>query len=156
MRGLVASDRSENAEALASLQVLGLDFEGLGVGVARVWGLPESFQRCMRKPLGSPIQRVPEQGVERLRRVAMAANEVASALLFSEAATLDEQLAQIGTRYARPLALPAEAIGQSILRGRHKLVALAHALELRVDPGTSAARLLQLPPAAQGAGAPGR
>ena len=153
VRGLVASDRSENAEALASLQVLGLDFEGLGVGVARVWGLPESLQRCMRKPLGSPIQRVPEQGVERLRRVAMAANEVASALLFSEAATLDEQLAQIGTRYARPLALPAEAIGQSILRGRHKLVALAHALELRVDPGTSAARLLQLPPAAQGAGA---
>ena len=107
--------------------MLGLDFEGLGVGVARVWGLPESLQRCMRKPLGSPIQRVPEQGVERLRRVAMAANEVASALLFSEAATLDEQLAQIGTRYARSLALPAEAIGQSILRGRHKLVALTRA-----------------------------
>lgn len=67
----------------------------------------------------------------------------------------DVQLAQIGTRYARPLALSAETIGQSILRGRRNLVALARALELRVDPGTPAARLLQLPPPVQGVGAVG-
>lgn len=145
VRGLVATDRSDNAEALASVQVLGLNFEDLGVGVARVWGLPESLQHCMRKPLGSPMQRAPEQGVERLRRVAMAANEVASTLLFSEGPSLNENLAQIGIRYARPLALSAEAIAQATLRARHKLVALAQALELRVEPGTPAARLLQLP-----------
>lgn len=145
VRGLVASDRSEDAEALASLQVLGLSFEDLGVGVARVWGLPDSLQRCMRKPLGSPMQRAPEQGVERLRRVAMAANEVASTLLFSDARSLDENLAQIGMRYSRPLAFSVEAIAQATLRARHKLVALAQALELRVEPGTPAARLLQLP-----------
>lgn len=146
VRDLVATDRSDAAEARASLQVLGLGFEDLGVGVARVWCLPESLQRCMRKPLGSPMQRPPESGVERLRWAAMAANEVASALLLNAPSSVDESLARIGAQYARPLALSAEAIVQATLRARHKLVALAQALELRVEPGSPADRLLQLPP----------
>ena len=154
VRSLVASGRLEGGEEAASVQVLGLGFEDLGVGVARVWGLPDSLQRCMRKPLGSPMQRAPEQGVERLRWAAMAANEVASALLFSEPAQLEGQLGQVGTRYARTLALSAEAIADATLRARHKLVALAEALDLRVDPDTPAARLLKLPPAAGAQAAP--
>ena len=154
VRSLVASGRMEGGEEAASVQVLGLGFEDLGVGVARVWGLPESLQRCMRKPLGSPMQRAPEQGVERLRWAAMAANEVASALLFGEPAQLEGQLGQVGTRYARTLALSAEAIADATLRARHKLVALAEALDLRVDPDTPAARLLKLPSAAGASVAP--
>lgn len=151
VRALMETGRVEGGEESAALQVLGLGFEDLGVGVARVWGLPESLQRCMRKPLGSPMQRAPEQGVERLRWVAMAANEVASTLLASDAASLEARLGQIGTRYSRTLALSPAAISEGTLRARHKLVALAEALDLRVAPGTPAARLLQLPPAA-GAG----
>ena len=66
-------------------QVLGVGLEDLGAGVARVWGLPEALQRCIRKPLGSPPMRPPEKGVERLRWVARAANEVASTLLLADA-----------------------------------------------------------------------
>ena len=150
VRGLVASGRLEGGEEAAALQVLGLGFEELGVGVARVWALPESLQRCMRKPLGSPMQRAPERGVERLRWAAMAANEVASTLLLVEGAALQPRLDQVGARYARPLALSAEAIGEATLRARRKLVALAEALDLRVEPGARAARLLKLPPAEPG------
>ncbi|MCE1194380.1 MAG: HDOD domain-containing protein [Acidovorax sp.] len=148
VRALLASGRVQGEES-AALQVLGLGFEDLGVGVARVWGLPESLQRCMRKPLGSPTQRPPEQGAERLRWVALAANEVAGTLLANDPARVAPLLGQIGTRYARTLGLSAEAIGEATLRARHKLVALADALELRVEPGSAAARLLQLPAAAQ-------
>lgn len=147
VRALLASGRVEGGEEAAALQVLGLGFEDLGVGVARVWGLPTSLQRCMRKPLGSPSQRGPEQGAERLRWVALAANEVASTLLASETAQAEPRLAQIGTRYSRTLALSAQAIAEATLRARHKLVALAEALDLRVDPGAPAARLLRLPAA---------
>lgn len=148
IRSLVASGRIEGGEESAALQVLGLGLEDLGVGVARVWALPDSLQRCMRKPLGSPMQRAPEQGVERLRWVALAANEVANTLLLSEPGQADARLAQVGTRYSRTLALPAQDIADATVRARHKLVALAQALDLRVDPGTPAARLLKLPPAA--------
>ena len=127
----------EGGEESAALQVLGLGFEDLGVGVARVWGLPESLQRCMRKPLGSPMQRAPEQGVERLRWAAMAANEVASALLFSEPAQLEAQLAQVGTRYARTLALSAEAIAEAIAYAIAQPAAVSIS-ELVVRPSRSA------------------
>ncbi len=153
VRSLVAGGRLEGGEEAAAMQVLGLGFEDLGMGVARVWGLPESLQRCMRKPLGSPAQRPPEQGLERLRWVALAANEVADILLHSESARLEERLQGMGTRYSRTLALSPAAIAEATLRARHKLVSLAETLELRVAPGTPAARLLQLPPVANdGAG----
>ncbi len=145
VRSLVASGRMEGGEESASQQVLGLGFEDLGVGVARVWGLPESLQRCMRKPLGSPTQRPPEQGAERMRWAALAANEVASTLLLGDPAQTEAHLSQVGTRYARTLSLSAESIAEATLRARHKLVALAEALDLRVAPDTPAARLLRLP-----------
>lgn len=149
VRSIVASGRLEGGEEAAAVQVLGLGFEDLGTGVARVWGLPDSLQRCMRKPLGSPTQRPPEQGVERLRWVALAANEVADMLLHSDdPARLEERMQGVGTRYSRTLALAPAAIAEATLRARHKLVSLAETLELRVPPGTPAARLLQLPPPA--------
>ena len=151
VRSLVASGQVEGGEESASLQVLGLGFEDLGVGVARVWGLPESLQRCMRKPMGSPMMRLPEQGVERLRWAARAANEMASALVVTEPDALEARLSQIAAAYARPLALSVEAVNEATLRARRKLVALAEALDLRVDAGSPAARLLKLPPAAQDA-----
>jgi serine/threonine protein kinase len=154
VRALLAAGRVEGGEESAALQVLGLGFEDLAVGVARVWGLPESLQRCMRKPLGSPMQRAPEQGVERLRWAAMAANEVASTLLMSDAASLQARLEQIATRYARTLALSPEAIGEATLRARRKLVALAEALDLHVEPKSPAARLLTLPPVGTSAATP--
>lgn len=154
VRALVASGRVEGGEESAALQVLGLGFEDLAVGVARVWGLPDTLQRCMRKPLGSPMQRAPEQGIERLRWAAMAANEVATTLLMSDAASQQGRLEQVAARYARTLALSAEAIGEATSRARHKLVALAEALDLRVEPDTPAARLLTLPPAAESAATP--
>lgn len=150
VRRILAGGRLDGGEEAAAVQVLGLGFEDLGTGVARVWGLPESLQRCMRKPLGSPAQRPPEQGVERLRWVALAANEVADILLHSDPARLEERMQGVGTRYSRTLALSPAAIAEATLRARHKLVSLAETLELRVPPGTPAARLLQLPPPADG------
>ena len=107
IRGLLHTSRPPLTEAQAAVQVLGVDYETLALGVGKAWGLPDTIQRCMRKPLGSPMQRAPEQGVERLRWAAMAANEVAGALLFSDPAQIEGQLGQVGTRYARTLALSA-------------------------------------------------
>jgi hypothetical protein len=89
--------------------------------------------------------RPPEQGVERLRWVAMAANEVASTLLHSGDAHTEHRLQQTAARYARTLALTHTAITEATLRARHKLVALAQALDLKVEPGSAAARLLTVP-----------
>ncbi|OGB47604.1 MAG: serine/threonine protein kinase [Burkholderiales bacterium RIFCSPLOWO2_12_FULL_65_40] len=145
IRALVASGRVEGGDESAAMQVLGLGLEDLGAGVARLWGLPESLQRCIRKPHGSPPQRPPEQGVERLRWVARAANEATTILLRNERKPAEEGLRVLATQYARTLAMSPEAIGAATLAARQKLVNMAQVLELRVEKGTPAARLLVLP-----------
>ena len=47
VREAVAAGESEVA---ASLKVLRLDYEALGLGVARAWGLPGPIQRLMSRP----------------------------------------------------------------------------------------------------------
>lgn len=145
IRALVASGRVEGGDESAAVQVLGLGFEDLGAGVARVWGLPETLQRCIRKPQGSPPQRPPEQGSERLRWVARAANEATTILLRNERKQAEEGLRVLATQYARTLAMSAEAIGAATQEARQKLAAMAQALELRVEKGSPAARLLAQP-----------
>ena len=155
IRAIVAAGRTEGGEEAAAQQVLGVGLEDLGAGVARVWGLPEALQRCIRKPLGSPPMRPPEKGVERLRWVARAANEVASTLLLADAQQVEARLQGLAAQYARTLALSAQAIAEATLRARRQLVAMADALDLRVAPDAPAARLLQLPASpAVGDGAP--
>lgn len=145
IRALAPSGRTEGGEESAAMQVLGLGFEDLGAGVARVWGMPETLQRCIRKPQGSPPQRPPEHGPERLRWVARAANEATALLLRHERPQAEEGLRLLATQYARTLSMSAEAIGAATLAARQKLVTMAQVLELRVDKDSPAGRLLVLP-----------
>ncbi len=148
IRALVASGRIGGDDEAAAVQVLGLGFEDLGAGVARVWGLPETLQRCIRKPQGSPPQRPPEQGAERLRWVVRAANEATTILLRNERKQAEDGLRTLATQYARTLDMTPQAVGAATQEGRQKLVTMARVLELRVDKGSAAGRLLVLPSAA--------
>ena len=145
VRTLVASAQPPMAQATASTRVLGLDFEALGEGVAKVWGLPEGIRRCMRKPGATPPTRVPAEPLERIRWIAAAANEIADTLLRTEPGLCDAQLAQVAARFARALDMRPEDIAAATLVARRKLIDLAHAMELHMLPGSDAARLLQAP-----------
>ncbi len=138
-------------EEAAAQKALGLTLEDLGAGVARVWGLPEALQACIRTPQGDPPQRAPNKGVEHLRWVARAANESAAAMLLPDPPAVAQRLNQLATQYARTLELSAQAVAAATLRARQQLVAMAQALDLQVPGGTAAARLLQLPAPAQAA-----
>ncbi len=50
VRGLVAAGSLR--EEAASISVLGLSYEALGLGVAKAWGLPATLQACMRQVRG--------------------------------------------------------------------------------------------------------
>ena len=82
--GIASLQAASKAEDAASISVLGLSFEDLGLGIAKSWGLPENLQRCMRRPLGDPPSRPPEKSADRLRWLALAANELTDTLLRCE------------------------------------------------------------------------
>lgn len=145
VRGLCQSARNPVSEATASVSVLGLNYETLGTGVAKAWGLPESIQRSMRKPIGEPPLRQPADLSERLRWTAGAANEMADILLQSEPKDVDARLTQVAKRYAKVLGASVEEIQTTTVLARKKLIDMAAAMDLHVSVGSAAAKLLNQP-----------
>lgn len=131
------------SEDQASLAVLGISYEELGVGVARTWGLPESLQRSMRKlPSDGPLKK-PDSPTERVRALASAGNDVADALLRSSREELPQQLAVLGERYGAALGVGVKDMQEAVQRSRTRLTDMAPVLQIVPKQGTPAARLLQ-------------
>ena len=154
VRGLVTAPRQPVSEAAASTRVLGLNFEALGLGVAKAWGLPESIRRCMRKPGGEPPARAPGEDGERLRWIAVAANEIADALLRTEPKELGARLSRVAQHFARAIGIDAQAMLLATTVARRKLIELAAAMDIRATHGSGASRLLKAPEDDSGAAQP--
>lgn len=150
VRSLCTSARNPVSEATASASVLGLNYEALGTGVAKAWGLPEDIQRSMRKPSGEPPLRQPADLSERLRWTAVAANEMADILLRSEPKDVDARLNQVAKRYAKSLGASVEEIQTTTAVARKKLIDMAAAMDLHVSAGSAASKLLKEPTVADG------
>ena len=133
---------SPQAEDKAALQVLGISYEELGVGVARAWGMPDTLQKAMRRPEGEPPARLMERGGERLRWVGHVANRITEAMLNTPPERLGARLADIATKFARPLGLSEQDVRDAAARARQKLSELAQAMNVQVDRHSPARRLL--------------
>ncbi|WP_298829935.1 serine/threonine protein kinase [uncultured Piscinibacter sp.] len=140
------------AETAASISVLGLSFEELGLGIARNWGLPDNLQRCMRQPEGEPPARVPDTPGERLRWLTLAANELTDTLLRTEGDPAT-RLAGVAARHARGIGLTVREIQAATDHARQRLSQAAQAMNLQVALGSPARRLLATVVVAPPAGA---
>ena len=156
VRGIVAGNGaaaalSRPADALAeesaSVSVLGLSFEALGLGVAKSWGLPATLQGCMRKPRGEPPNREPQDAAERLRWLTFAANQVTDTLLRSEPEQAKAQVAELAKRYARTLGVSPARIEAAATVARERLADMARAMNVHVAAQSPARRLLVARPA---------
>ncbi len=145
IRNLVHTKRDPQSEEAAASSVLGLNFEALGLGIAKAWGLPQSMQRCMRKPVGAPPPRAPSDAGERMRWIALASNEIADVLLHSDPKDVDARVAQVTRKFAQALGVGSKDVIAATVSARQKLIDLAVAMEIRVAPGSAAANLLKLP-----------
>ena len=143
IRALMHSSRAPITEAQAGIQVLGVDYETLAVGVAKSWGLPDSIQRCMRKPTGTPPTKEIADDGERMRWIAAAANDLTDVMLHGADSEIERQLDRCGRLHARALGFSPEQMAGNIVRGREKLIELADAMQLKVMPGSRASRLVQ-------------
>lgn len=135
------------AEA-AAICVLGIGFEDLGLGVAKSWGLPDALQRCMRRPGGELPGRAADKPGERLRWLALAANEITDVLLRCEPGETAPALATIAERYGRVLGVEMRELERATSAARSKLSEMAKAMNLHVAAGTPASRLLRVPSSA--------
>ena len=134
--------------------MLGLGFEALGVGVARHWGLPETLQRCMRRPESAPPGHLLPAGPERLRWLALAANELAGVLWQGDERHLPQQLAGLVQRHGRALGLALPDLLRAAAQARQALAQMAPAMGLSLPSGACGQHLLANAPPAPGAAPP--
>jgi hypothetical protein len=136
-------------EAAASAQVLGMSFEQLGLGVAREWGLPESLQRGMRRPVGEPPSRRLDNEAERRRWLARTANDAADLILHTPPEQAHSKLQQFIQRHGRALGVTNEDFAAAADTARQRLAQMSDALQIVVPRDSDAHRLfapVQAPP----------
>jgi eukaryotic-like serine/threonine-protein kinase len=136
--------RTQAGEDSVSINVLGLSFEELGLGVAKAWGLPDNLQRCMRKPSGEPPARGSMKTADRLRWLALAANDVTDTLLRCNPGESGPALAALGERYSKALGISVKDIENATAKARTKLSEMAQAMNLHVPSESPTARLLRV------------
>lgn len=137
-------DRS--GEQAAARRVLGASFEELGVGVARSWGLPQSLQHAMSCNGGTPASRVPERREERLRWLATAANQVADAMLHTDAVGLPARLQSIAARFGRAVDVKPKQLEEAVVVARARLSDMVAGMDLDPSSSSTLGRLLVPPP----------
>jgi serine/threonine protein kinase len=140
--GAAEEGRPPLSEAAASTQVLGMSYEGLGLGVARQWGLPASLQRSMRRPGGDAPAKLIEDSAERQRWLARASNDMADLILNTPPEQAHAKVRALAQRHARALGVSAETFEQAADTARQHLAQMTEALELRLPRESRAQRLL--------------
>ncbi|MEO8122623.1 MAG: HDOD domain-containing protein, partial [Burkholderiales bacterium] len=138
---VIAADAARVSEEMASIQVLGMSYEELGLGVARSWGLPDTLQRCMRKPRGEPPRNMLVHAADRLRWAASAANEIAATLLETEPDKAEARVSAVAQRYCGVLGTPLRQMLSSAAEARDDLTRMAAAIGLAVQPDGATYRL---------------
>jgi len=126
----------------AAQMVLGLGFEALGMGVARHWNLPDSLQRCMRRPEGVLPAQPLATGPERLRWLAVAANEVSDAVWHADEASLPQRLNAVLQRHGRALGLAAPQLLRAVDAARSAMAEMAPAMGLVLPRGSRGEQML--------------
>ena len=99
----------------------------------------------MRKPTGVVPSKAPSDYDERMRWIALAANEIADVLLHSTPKDVDARVQAVTRKYVAALGVGSKAVQAATTTARQKLIELAAAMEIRVTPGSAAANLLSAP-----------
>ena len=133
---------SQVIEDRAVGEVLGLSYEQLGVGVTKVWGLPDSLRRAISRPEGAPPSRAVDVPAERLRWCVQAAGELAQALMQTASESAAGKISAIGDRFARALNLPREQFESAVRSAQSHLQSMSSDLGIDLKADSKARRLL--------------
>ena len=136
---------SQAIEDRAVGEVLGLSYEQLGVGVTKVWGLPDTLRRAIARPEGEPPGRAVDGAAERLRWCVQASGELAQALMNANTDVAATKIAAIGERFGRALNLPKEHFESAVRSAQSHLQSVSTDLGLELKADSKARRLLPQP-----------
>lgn len=141
---------SENA---AAIQVLGLTFEELGVGIARSWGFPVLIVSSMRK-LPEGIVRKANSPEERLRILSSFANELCGLISSVEPEQHDKELSKVAARFSDSIALSEHVLQETLERSFQEVAQFAGIIGINLKQSSFGRQMRQWGAAANVGAAP--
>jgi serine/threonine protein kinase len=121
IRRLVEQNRSEEA---AAIQVLGISFEDLGVGIAKTWGFPTLIVNSMRKLAAGPVRRA-HTSDEQMRVLSAFSNELCVMISEVDPAERQKELRKVKARFAESIALSEQSLRDTMERSFQEVAQFA-------------------------------
>ncbi|MBZ0067824.1 MAG: HDOD domain-containing protein [Thiobacillus sp.] len=125
------------SDARASVEVLGLSFEGLGMGVARNWGFPDQLVQTM-KVLPEGKVRKSANNIDRLQTLAAFSNELCEIVLGTPDADRGKVLAKFMTRFGDSLAITEKQLAGLMEKSMQDIAQFALAVKVNLKQSTFA------------------
>lgn len=126
------TSQKRTSETQASLQVLGVSYEALGIGVAKVWNFPARLVQSMRHIKEDRVQQ-PGTEEEKLRAVAGLSANVCDAMREGNALEREKRLGELARQYGDALGVSAQLMSTSIKQSAAALAKEAIALNIKTD-----------------------
>lgn len=116
-------------EAKASLKVLGVSFNDLGVGIAKNWNFPDRLLAGMQSLASERIKK-PYNELDNLNITANLANELYRSAATTTLADKEKILSQLSARYAPGMAVSNEQLNQALTHGLEEMAVRAAILNI--------------------------
>ncbi len=124
--------QKNSSEEAAALQVLGISFEELGVGIAQAWGFPKLLVNSMRKLPAGSIRR-PANTEDRLRMLAAMSNEICTVIADVPADQQQRELRKLATRFGEVVALDEQELRDTLERSFEQVGQFAGIIHLNLQ-----------------------
>jgi len=127
--------QKECREDQASLQVLGISYEDLGIAIARQWGFPVLIVGSMRKlPVGRVRKPVTQE--ERLRVLSGFSNELCDVMAHASPEVRDREMKKTMARYSDAMPLDEKQVMQTVKRSVEEIAEFARIVHLNLQQST--------------------
>ena len=101
------------SEEAAAVQVLGISFEDLGVGIARTWGFPNLIVNSMRKLPAGTVRKA-NTVEERMRILSAFSNELCLMISEADPEQRQKELRKITARFSENIALSEQTLREAM------------------------------------------
>lgn len=101
------------SEDAAAIQVLGITFEELGIGIAQSWGFPGLIVNSMRRLPDGNVRKA-NTAEERMRILSSFSNELCALISDADPASRDKELRRVRARYGDSVALSEQVLRETM------------------------------------------